>query len=167
MDIGSRIRAARKAAGFSQEELARRADLSLNGIAILERGGRTDPHYSTLAGIAGALDMSVAELVGEEATVPLGEEVAEWEEARDLHKPIDLKGKTRGELFELKERLKNERRRLYQGYTREQLKTPTVSERLKQDARFIALLNELNVRDALDEIAGEQHATPSPKEEVD
>lgn len=62
VDIGSRIRAARKAEGISQEELARRADLSLNGIAILERGKRTDPHFSTLARIAGALGVSVASL---------------------------------------------------------------------------------------------------------
>ncbi len=70
MDIGSRIRVERKAAGLSQEALARRADMSLNGLAQLERGGRTDPHYSTLEKLAGALDMSVGELVEEPALAP-------------------------------------------------------------------------------------------------
>ena len=67
MDIGSRIRAARKAAGLSQEELARRADLSLNGFADIERGHIKDPHYSTLVSLADALGVSVSELMGEAA----------------------------------------------------------------------------------------------------
>jgi transcriptional regulator with XRE-family HTH domain len=58
MDIGARIRAARKEAGLSQEELARRADMSLNGMASIERGGITDPHYSTLSKIAKGLGVS-------------------------------------------------------------------------------------------------------------
>jgi len=64
VDIGSRIRAARKSAGLSQEELARRADLSLNGVAILERGKRTDPHVSTVNRLAGALGVPAQELLG-------------------------------------------------------------------------------------------------------
>jgi len=39
----------------------------------IERGVITDPHYSTLVGIANALDMSVGDLLGEESAVPLGE----------------------------------------------------------------------------------------------
>ena len=67
IDIGKQIRAARKAAGLTQEGLARRANMSLNGLAQLERGGRTDPHYSSLNSIAGALGMSVGELLDEPA----------------------------------------------------------------------------------------------------
>jgi len=67
VDLGARIKAARKSAGFSQEELARRADLSLNGFADIERGYIKDPHYSTLVSLADALGMSVGELVGEAA----------------------------------------------------------------------------------------------------
>ena len=66
MSIGTRIRAARKAQGLTQEALARRADMSLNGLTQLEKGLRTDPHYSTLSKVAAGLGMSVAELVGEE-----------------------------------------------------------------------------------------------------
>jgi transcriptional regulator with XRE-family HTH domain len=63
VDIGSRIRAARKSAGLSQEELARRANLSLNGVAILERGKRTDPHVSTVNRIADALNVPAQQLL--------------------------------------------------------------------------------------------------------
>ena len=69
VDIGERIRIARKRAGLSQEEVARRAGMSLKGMAYIERGHIEDPHYSSLAGIAGALGVSVGELLGE--SVPL------------------------------------------------------------------------------------------------
>jgi transcriptional regulator with XRE-family HTH domain len=160
VDLGSRVRDRRKALDLSQEALARRADVSLNLINRVERGETRDPHYSTLVSIAGALGVSVGELL-EETPVPLGEENSR------LQQPIDVEGKTPEELFELKERLAEERSRLNQRYFTEQLKNPTVSEWRKQDARFIALLNELNVRDALDEIAGEQHATTSREEDTD
>lgn len=65
MSLSDRIRAARKSAGLSQEELARRAGTSLNGVRNLEQGARIDPHYSTLSKLAKALNMSVAELMGE------------------------------------------------------------------------------------------------------
>ena len=65
LDIGKEIRSARKKRGLTQEELARRANMSLNGLAQLEQGGRTDPHYSTLSKLAVALDVSVGELLEE------------------------------------------------------------------------------------------------------
>jgi len=55
----------RKLKGLSQEALARRVGVSLSAINQLERGISSDPHYSTLSGIAAALNMSVAELVGD------------------------------------------------------------------------------------------------------
>jgi transcriptional regulator with XRE-family HTH domain len=73
VDIGNRIREARIAAGMSQEALARRSDMSLNGFADIERGKIKNPHYSTLRKIAGSLGVSVAELLGEESPAPLGE----------------------------------------------------------------------------------------------
>ena len=69
MAIGDRIRIARRRARMSQEELARRAGMSLNGVAQLEQGGRTDPHISTLNKLAEALDVPVVELL-EESTSP-------------------------------------------------------------------------------------------------
>ncbi len=50
---------------MSQEDLARRAEMSLRAFRSLERGEAVDPHYSTLSGIARALDISIAELIGE------------------------------------------------------------------------------------------------------
>src|SRR5829696_6908963 len=83
MTIGSCIRAARKARGLSQEEVARRAGMSLNGVAVLEQGGRTDPHYSTLVNIARALGMTVAELTGEAQEAPLVEPPTSLSQAED------------------------------------------------------------------------------------
>jgi transcriptional regulator with XRE-family HTH domain len=65
LDIGKEIRKARRDRGLTQEELARRANISLNGLAQLEQGGRTDPHYSTLSKLAVALGVSVGELLDE------------------------------------------------------------------------------------------------------
>jgi transcriptional regulator with XRE-family HTH domain len=67
VSIGDKVRATRKAAGISQEEVARRAGVSLNVINRLERGVILDPHYSTLRGIASALGVPVEDLVREPA----------------------------------------------------------------------------------------------------
>ena len=72
MNIGERVRMGRKALHLSQEEVARRAGVSLNQVNRLERGEIVDPHFSTLAGLATALDMQISELVGEPAA-PLTE----------------------------------------------------------------------------------------------
>ncbi len=69
MSIGDKVRATRKAAGISQEEVARRAGVSLNVINRLERGVILDPHYSTLRGIASALGVPVEDLVREPAAL--------------------------------------------------------------------------------------------------
>jgi transcriptional regulator with XRE-family HTH domain len=63
--LKDRIRELRKAQGLSQEKLARQADLSLNLIGRLEGGQVTDPHYSTLRGLARALGVPVEDLVRE------------------------------------------------------------------------------------------------------
>ena len=65
MDFAVRIRDLRKEAGLTQEELARQVGVTLNALGNLERGISQDPHYSTLFGIARALDMSVGEFLGE------------------------------------------------------------------------------------------------------
>lgn len=63
MNIPERIRELRKAKGLSQEAVARRADMSLNGYANIERGLIPDPHISSLAQIANALSVPVSDLV--------------------------------------------------------------------------------------------------------
>lgn len=69
MSLGPRVRERRGALGLSQEHLAHQAGLSWGAIQRLEAGKITDPHYSTLEGIARALRTTVAELVGEEGLV--------------------------------------------------------------------------------------------------
>ncbi len=66
MNIGERVRAGRKALHLSQEEVARRAGVSLNQVNRLERGEIVDPHYSTLLSLAQALGVPVEALVKEE-----------------------------------------------------------------------------------------------------
>ena len=69
--LGERLRILRKERGLTQEAVARRTDIGLKAYSELERGITLDPHYSTLASLARALDVTVAELVGEEALAPL------------------------------------------------------------------------------------------------
>ena len=70
VNIGDRIRAARKAAGMTQEAVARRTDLSLQAVGDIERGIVRDPHISSLSQIANALGVPVEMLVKEEMAVP-------------------------------------------------------------------------------------------------
>jgi transcriptional regulator with XRE-family HTH domain len=69
MAIGPRVRERRKELGFTQEQLASQTGVTLSAVQRLEGGRITDPHYSTLEGIARALRTTVAELVGEEGLV--------------------------------------------------------------------------------------------------
>jgi transcriptional regulator with XRE-family HTH domain len=74
--IGERIRDLRRIRGMSQEEVARRAGVSLNLVNKLERGVITDPHYSTLVGLAKAFSVRLEQLIEEEeveSAVPLGD----------------------------------------------------------------------------------------------
>jgi|SRR5215218_2341073 transcriptional regulator with XRE-family HTH domain len=97
MVLGPRVRELRTERGLSQERLAHQAGLSWGAIQRLESGQVTDPHYSTLSGIAQALGMSVAELAGEEPAVPkasaspnVGQisEVSDIEELRQMAREL-------------------------------------------------------------------------------
>ena len=66
MDIGRRMRTIRRAAELSQEEVARRAGITLKGYGELERGEVKDPHFSTLRGVADALGVPLATLIASE-----------------------------------------------------------------------------------------------------
>ena len=61
--LGEAIRAARKEAGFSQEKLAEKADLSTVFISRVERG-KESPSVDNLVKIARALGVRVRKLVG-------------------------------------------------------------------------------------------------------
>jgi transcriptional regulator with XRE-family HTH domain len=71
--VSDRVRRLRKRRGLTQEEVARRAGLTLNSYGDIERGHVRDPHLSSLEAIAQALGVPIQELVSEEIAVPLGE----------------------------------------------------------------------------------------------
>jgi predicted ATPase/DNA-binding XRE family transcriptional regulator len=55
--FGAQLRALREAAGFTQEELATIAGLSVHGVSALERGERRRPHVETVRALSAALDL--------------------------------------------------------------------------------------------------------------
>src|SRR5262245_37967843 len=56
--FGGRLKALREAAGYTQEELATIAGLSVQGISALERGERRRPHLDTVRALCAALDLT-------------------------------------------------------------------------------------------------------------
>src|SRR6187402_162135 len=65
--FGAQLKALREAAGFTQEELATIAGLSVHAVSALERGERRRPHVETVRALSAALDLSGAirdELIG-------------------------------------------------------------------------------------------------------
>ncbi len=65
--IGNNVRKIRKKKGFSQEKLARLADISLNTLAKIELGFAKKPIIQTVVKLAKALEVSIDELVREVA----------------------------------------------------------------------------------------------------
>ena len=58
--FAGQLKALREAAGFTQEELATIAGLSVHAVSALERGERRRPHVETVRALSAALDLSVA-----------------------------------------------------------------------------------------------------------
>jgi predicted ATPase/DNA-binding XRE family transcriptional regulator len=56
--FGAHLKALRDAAGFTQEELATIAGLSVHAVSALERGERRRPHTDTVRALSAALDLS-------------------------------------------------------------------------------------------------------------
>jgi predicted ATPase/DNA-binding XRE family transcriptional regulator len=56
--FGARLKALREAAGFTQEELATIAGLSVHAVSALERGERRRPHVETVRALSAALDLA-------------------------------------------------------------------------------------------------------------
>ena len=72
--LGATLRRLRSESGLSQESLAHHAGITKNQLQLIESGrstgrkdgpGPSNPRMETLAGLAGALEMSVAQLMGE------------------------------------------------------------------------------------------------------
>jgi HAD superfamily hydrolase (TIGR01509 family) len=62
--LGKRLQGARQAAGFTQQQLCQRANLSFSTLTKIERGAIKSPSIFTISSIAGALGLSLDELVG-------------------------------------------------------------------------------------------------------
>src|SRR5437867_840335 len=58
--FGAQLKALREAAGFTQEELATIAGLSVHAIGSLERGKRRRPRVDTVRALSAALDLTDA-----------------------------------------------------------------------------------------------------------
>src|SRR4051812_49672962 len=58
--FGTQLKGLREAAGFTQEELATIAGLSVHAVSALERGERRRPHVETVRALSAALDLSGA-----------------------------------------------------------------------------------------------------------
>ena len=58
--FGTKLKAHREAAGFTQEELATIAGLSVKAVSALERGERRRPHVDTVRALCAALDLTGA-----------------------------------------------------------------------------------------------------------
>src|SRR5512144_2936359 len=71
--FGACLKAFRESAGFTQDELATIAGLSVHAVSALERGERKRPHLETLRALAAALDLTGASrdaLLGSARTQP-------------------------------------------------------------------------------------------------
>jgi predicted ATPase/DNA-binding XRE family transcriptional regulator len=73
--FGTHLKALRVAAGFTQEELATIAGLSVHAVSALERGERKRPHVDTVRALAAALDLdeSARDALVKTARVPADE----------------------------------------------------------------------------------------------
>jgi predicted ATPase/DNA-binding XRE family transcriptional regulator len=58
--FGAQLKALREAAGYTQEELAAIAGVSVHAVSALERGTRRRPHVETVRALSAALDLSAA-----------------------------------------------------------------------------------------------------------
>lgn len=62
--LAENIKKIRKSKGFTQEKLARLANISNNTLVKIEMGMAKEPTITTMTKIADALDVSIDEIVG-------------------------------------------------------------------------------------------------------
>lgn len=87
MDIGSTIKAARIAKGFTQEALAERVGVKKSAVAKWENGRVSEIKRSNLKKLADALDLRTSQLFGDIEGNPSG--VAS--ELASIYKDLDLR----------------------------------------------------------------------------
>src|SRR5258705_1582680 len=86
--FGSRLKALRVAAGFTQEELATIAGLAVHAVSALERGHRRRPQLDTVRALSAALDLtgSTREALLESARAAAP--IAAIDQLRDVSLPL-------------------------------------------------------------------------------
>jgi predicted ATPase/DNA-binding XRE family transcriptional regulator len=86
--FGTRLKALREAAGFTQEELATIAGISVHAVSALERGHRRRPHVDTVRALSAALDLTGAtrDALVESARAPAPTVAAD--QSRDASLPL-------------------------------------------------------------------------------
>lgn len=115
-----RVRMYRERRGMSREELARAAELTSSYIFRIEGGKVLTPSYKTMKAIAGALHVSVPELMGDETR-------QQYVDLSKLSDPYDLVD----ELYD----------RFHPHMTREEFRR-IVAKLFRADARVAALINQ-------------------------
>ena len=66
ISLGKAIKAARKEAGLTQDELSDRAGLAYSTLAKIEQGAIKSPSFFTIQSLAHALEMTMSEMLGED-----------------------------------------------------------------------------------------------------
>jgi predicted ATPase/transcriptional regulator with XRE-family HTH domain len=77
--FGAQLKALREAAGYTQEELATIAGLSVDGVSALERGERRRPHVDTVRALSAALDLQgdIREALRQSARPPAAQDAVD------------------------------------------------------------------------------------------
>jgi transcriptional regulator with XRE-family HTH domain len=86
--FGAQLRALREAAGFTQEELATIAGLSVHAVSSLERGERRRPHVETVRALSAALDLTGATRDGLLASARAATPTTAVDQRRDVSLPL-------------------------------------------------------------------------------
>ncbi len=90
MNLAKRVRDCRYVKGWGPDELANRAEISRTALYQIECGKTGLPRAGTLRRIAQALDVSVDQLLREEAAPPrLHAHVEDFEDLASLESPLD------------------------------------------------------------------------------
>src|SRR5215510_8500473 len=88
--FGAQLKALREAAGFTQDELATVAGLSVHAVSALERGERRRPHIDTVRALSAALDLSEATRDALLASGRVGAHHAVFDDRSDGSLPLAL-----------------------------------------------------------------------------
>ena len=88
--FGAQLKALRGSAGFTQEELATIAGLSVHAVSALERGERRRPHVDTVRALSAALDLNGATRDALLASARAAASKTAVDQLRDVSVPLSL-----------------------------------------------------------------------------